>query len=401
VIVKGGSYGAQTITGGNGRTSACSFTVAPGEMVTLNGAIGFDRAEQVSVDGGGGINGVGARLKTAAMGAANVAVPNNQFAGNISGSRNVTLQGADFGGWLVIDSQNATVRNNDIGPCDSYDSRDFSGAYCDNGSVEYCEAAEIGCAGYNQGHLIEGNRIHDFGCDDSFYNGTGSDDCHWECMYVSYPKDLTIRGNTFVNCANGGNIFNTFSNGGGSFTADYGFTNYTIENNVFTQSCSNSSAPCGGRLDFAFGISGHCNIYSGADLTNVKIRNNTFLGGSGMDLSGGCTQGNPGVSISGNIRNGQSLACGTGWATPPAISRETFYNGGATCGAGSQNLGSSAAALDPFVITNSNAAPDAHLKGATGALDGSVPTTMGCPASDVDAQSRPTTGGCDAGADER
>ena len=58
-------------------------------------------------------------------------------------------------------------------------------------------------------------------------------------MYVSYPRNLTIRGNVFRNCANGGNIFHTFSNGGGSFTADFGFVNYTVENNVFEQSCNN------------------------------------------------------------------------------------------------------------------------------------------------------------------
>ena len=46
----------------------------------------------------------------------------------------------------------------------------------------------------------------------------------------------------FRNCANGGNIFHTFSNGGGSFTADFGFRNYTVENNVFEQSCNNRSA---------------------------------------------------------------------------------------------------------------------------------------------------------------
>jgi len=155
-------------------------------------------------------------------------------------------------------------------------------------------------------------------------------------------------------------------------------------------------------VDFAFGMSGQCGIYSGADLTNVKIRSNTFLGGSGTDLSGGCTQGSPGVTISGNVRNGQSSACGTGWASPPAISREVFYNGGATCGTGSQNLGAGATALSPFVASHSNTAPDAHLTGGAGRLDGAVPATSGgCPTKDIDTQDRPIEGSCDAGADER
>ena len=404
MIIKGGSYGAQTISGGNGRTSKCTFTVAPGETATLNGAIGFDGAQQVSLDGGGGRQGAGARLKTALMGSANSFVPSNQFAGSVAGgSRNVTLQGADFGGWLIIDSQNVTYRNNDIGPCNSYDGQDPGAggqAYCDNGSIEYCETTELQCAGYNQGHLIEGNLIHDFNCDDSFFNGVGSDDCHWECMYVSYAKDTTVRGNVFRNCANGGNIFHTFSNGGGSFSADFGYVNYTIENNVFEQSCNNQSAPCGGRLDGASGF-GHCNIYGGGpDLTNVKIRFNTFIGGSSFNLDIPCTQasGN-GLQLVGNLMKRTSVSCGVGWS--PELADYNVYSGSGTCGTNARNVG---ADLNPVIVSDTNGG-NALLRGAAGSTsaDGYVPTSVrgGCPATDIDGQTRPTSGCCDAGADER
>jgi hypothetical protein len=401
VIVRGGTYGGQTISGGNGRSGLCSIVMAAGETATLNGAINFDGAQQVSVDGGGGRQGAGARLKTAQMGSANAMVPTNQFSGNVSdGSRNVVLQGADFGGWLVSDSQNVTVRNNDIGPCNSFDGQDpgaSGNAYCDNGSIEYCETTELQCAGYNEGHLIEGNRIHDFNCDDSFFNGVGSDDCHWECMYVSYPRNTTVRGNVFANCANGGNIFHTFSNGGGSFTADYGYVNYTVENNVFEQACNNRSAPCGGRLDGASGF-GHCNIYGGGpDLTNVKIRFNTFVGGSTFNLDIACNQaaGN-GLQIVGNLMKRTSVTCGVGWS--PEYAAYNVYSGSGTCGSNAINVGPN---LSGVIVSDTDNG-DAHLKAGATAADGYVPTSVrgGCPATDLEGQSR-GSGSCDAGADER
>ena len=128
VIVKGGGYPSQLITGGNGRTSKCLITIAAGETATVNGQIEFENAQQVGLNGGGGRNGAGARLRTARMGSSNSLVPDNQFGGIVSeGSRNVTLEGADFGGWLVSDSLNATIRNNDIGPCNSFDGQDPGG----------------------------------------------------------------------------------------------------------------------------------------------------------------------------------------------------------------------------------------------------------------------------------
>jgi hypothetical protein len=337
----------------------------------------------------------------------------NQYQASVTGggtaggqSSHVTLEGADFGGWMIENSTAVTFRDNDIGPCDAIDA-DAGGLNCDNGSVEYCEAGlamgnDRTCDGYNEGHVVEGNLIHDFGADRSFYSGGGSNEPHWECMYVSYPRDLTIRGNTFKNCSNGGNIFFTFANGAGTFTADYGYTGVLIENNVFTQTCTNSAPPCGGRADFAFGISGHCEIFPGPDLTDVRIQFNTFLAGSGFDMSGGCTQGTPGVTLRGNVRLGTAAAsaCGSegAWAVEPDTADETFYGGPVTCGTGSQRLGRDRRRLDKLVASNSNESPDAHLVGPRGRLDGFV--TEGCPKRDIDGAARPATR-CDAGADER
>jgi hypothetical protein len=207
-----------------------------------------------------------------------------------------------------------------------------------------------------------------------------------------------VRANTFIGCANGGNIFHTFSNGGGSFTADFGFVNYTVENNVFTQSCNNRPpGPCGGRLDGASGF-GHCNIYSGADFTNVRIRFNTFLGGSGFDMAIPCQPAVGGVTLVGNLRNGSSAACSTGWSTPPVMRYELYHTFGALCsGLGNLNIGG----LLTFVANNSNTAPDPHLTGLINLAENRVPVSAGCPLHDIDGQPRPVSGFCDAGADER
>jgi hypothetical protein len=333
----------------------------------------------------------------------NTLTPNNKRAIWVTnGSEDVVIENVRYGAFGIVDSRRVTIRDSDFGPCDSHDGQDPGAAGqegCTNGPIQYCEIQEIGCTGYNEGHLIEGNTIHDYGCDDSFFNGVGSDDCHHECMYVSYASSLTVRANIFRNCANGGNIFHTFSNGGGSFTADFGYRNYLIENNIFEQACNNRSAPCGGRLDGASGI-GHCNIYGGTDLTNFKLRFNTFIGGSTFNLDSPCSQaaGN-GLQIVGNLMKRTAPTCGVNW-TPEYVTHN-IYSGSFTCGQNATNVG---ADLSAVIVSDTNGG-DPHLRGAPGSTvaDNYVPATVrgGCPATDIDGQPRPSTGSCDAGADER
>lgn len=419
ILMDGGTYGAQSITGSNSRSSMATISVVDGETVTLTGSIGIQGAAWITVNGGGTLHGENARIVTGDAGGTGspggVAETENQASGTIGDSDNVALIGIDFGGWAVEDSTNATVKWNDIGPCHSSDGSGTNAGSpnCDNGSIEYCESGLGTCRGYNTGHLIEGNYLHDFGCDQNFYNGSGSDDCHWECMYVSYAKDTTIRNNVFVNCANGGNLFNTFSNGDGMppWPADYGYTNYLIENNVFTSSCNNSSAPCGGRTGEASGV-GHCGIYSGDDFTNTIIRFNTFIDANfglpcygGFGTQGGFIDTSADFQFIGNVSDfpGSAETCGNDWddhtgGAPMTVNYNIYYTGTFTCGTNGANVGAS---ITGMIVANSLTAPDAHLTGASNTLDEFVPASL-CPATDFEGDARDTSSGsCDAGADER
>jgi hypothetical protein len=396
VLVKGGTYPAaqQSINGSNNRGGHCTIEVSSGETALMK-KLALSGVRWLTLRG----------IESLTMGSDNPLTPENKRALWITGgSEEVVVDSVKYGGFGIADSRRVTIRNSDFGPCHSFDTADAGASgydRCPNGPVQYCEAAELGCSGYNEGHLIEGNTIHDFGCDESFFNGQGSDDCHHECMYVSYASNMTVRGNIFRNCANGGNIFQTFSNGGGSFTGDFGYRNYTIENNVFTQSCNNTSAPCGGRLDHAIGF-GHCNMFSGTDLTNVKVRFNTFIGGSMFDLAIACSQapGN-GMTVVGNVLKRTSTSCGSNGGTVPEVFSHNVWSGGGTCGSNAVNVG---ADLNSVIVSDSNNG-DARLRGAAGstAADNFVPATVrgGCPATDIEGRPRPTTGSCDAGAYER
>jgi pectate lyase len=401
VFVKGGNYASvhQSISGGAGRTSMCTIQEAPNETARMK-RLNLSGVQWLTVRG---VESLTMDCSNGGISCAdNTFTPENRRAINVSqGSQNVVVDQVKYGGFNITDSRNVTIRNSELGPCNSWDTSNGGGGGregCPNGPIQYCDTA-IGCSGYNEGHLIERNVFFDYGCDATFFDGVGSDDCHHECMYVSYASDLTVRGNVFRGCANGGNIFHTFSNGGGLFTAHYGYRNYTVENNIFEQSCNNRSSPCGGRLDAASGI-GHCNIYPGADLTNVKIRFNTFIGGSMFSLDVPCTQtaGN-GLQIIGNLMKRTSTSCGVGWS--PELMTHNIWSGTGTCGTNATNVGTT---LGSVIVSDANGG-DGHLRGAPGSTvaDNYVPATVrgGCPASDIDGQPRPTTGFCDAGADER
>ena len=135
-------------------------------------------------------------------------------------------------------------------------------------------------------------------------------------------------------------------------------------------------------------------------MTNVKIRFNTFVGGSTFEMDNVCSQaaGN-GVQMVGNLMERTSPTCGIGWT--PELVAHNIYSGNGTCGSSTLNVGATLGT----VITSDVNGGNADLRGAIGSTvaDGFVPASVrgGCPVRDIDGQLRPTTGGCDAGADER
>lgn len=428
IVAQGGTYGAQTITGSNGRTARATISIVTGETMTVNGQLAIEGVNYLTIDGGGSLFGENSRLVTSEMGTG--ATPTSQYQAYIATTNEVTLQGADFGGWQLRGTTNTSVINNDIGPCNNYDYLDESSPGCTNGKITNCTinftAGSCPAIELNADWLVQGNRIHDFGCDYSFYNGTGieggssPDACHWECMYLSYIDGGTIRGNIFTNCANGGDVFTTFSNGAGEFTGGHGHRDYLVENNVFDVACSNNlgSVPmseaqynsasgsagngCGGRNGESTGF--RCDIYNGGtDLTNVTFRFNTFIGGGHVgfldasDSANDCTSS--ALYIYGNIM-GWGSTCGAGSVSgSPSITYNLIY-GAFACG-----TNATVVANLTGIITNNTAGStgDATLVSGSTAAENLVPTSTlnGCSSTDIIGVTRPQDAGfCDAGAYE-
>ena len=134
-------------------------------------------------------------------------------------------------------------------------------------------------------------------------------------------------------------------------------------------------------------------------MTNVKIRFNTFIGGSTFELDNVCSQaaGN-GLQIVGNLMERTSPPAES--AGPPNSSPTTSTPATAPAA----RTRPTSAPTSATIVSDTNGG-NGHLRGAVGSTtaDGYVPPTVrgGCPATDIDGQRRPTTGTCDAGADER
>ena len=241
IEVAAGVYPGQTITE-VASLSACSanvtFQPASGASVTLDylvfgfcqGCWASNAADRVTVKG--------------------MTVTGNV---NVWGDAdNVVIDGIAGGSFLVQGASNVTVRNSDFGPCPS--------------SPEVCSRFFI-LDGRNAGEppttniLIENNTIHD-------YLLTREGD-HWECIFATGGTRVTIRGNRFDNCqtyaiALGENGYSEFDG-------------WVIENNWFGRTC------CFGTSDRASAIK----FGEKSEISDIVIRNNTFLRGQGVVVEDG------------------------------------------------------------------------------------------------------------------
>jgi hypothetical protein len=146
-----------------------------------------------------------------------------------------TIDGVDLNGaGMFLRSTNVTVRNSTFRNGVSLDAIQISSA---------------------KNALIEHNTVQD-------YNQSGTTGYHADCIQIFDSTGVTLRGNNLRNCYNSAIIFSPGQN--------KGISNVLIESN-FVQGCLVKSASCnnGNDLDIRY-----------SSVTNVTVRNNTFLTGT-------------------------------------------------------------------------------------------------------------------------
>lgn len=352
VLIKEGVYGDQAVGGSNARTAPCTMAAADARPPRF-GTVSLRGVDHVTLRG----------IATTTFADANPLIPDSQRDVRIENASHVVVEDSDFGGFAVTNANGDVVlRRNDIGPCARFD-RGNPGAkrlpFCANGRINAHPQITSGIT-------IEGNRIHDFRCDDSEDDGVGADECHWEAMFVNVAKDLTIRGNRFEAVDATAMIYLTICCG-----ARHGYEDVLIENNRFGEGGTTPN-----------GISqGHCNGFRGTDLDNVVIRFNTFADTRRLATDpSGCSGA---MEVVGNIiRRDAWVPC-----DPYVRYAHNVYvmprGGGASgmCGSNPAFGGTT-------------------LAGATEAARDHVPAEIDCPPVDIDGDRRPRGPRCDAGADE-
>ena len=348
VEVAAGTYPSQTLRGVAGKAAPnVVFQPASGARVVLGG-LSFDDADFITV-----------RKMEMAYKGTNPGAGNQQGVHAGPGSSYITLEDIDAGSVSSWFADHFTVRGGDYGPCDAIASS--SPNVCGNNKQDV--STDV---------LIEGAYFHDLEYDAS------APDAHWECMYINGGKNVTIRGNRYERCA----IFDLFVTISGPDAARIGHENLTIENNWFGPATNGLGSPSRGWSSLSVAW---CQNASQPAYRNVKIRNNTFGPGAGIEKdlnseAAGCQWQN--VSVTGNI--GTYGGCTNGWSFS-----YNLWVGASKCHSTDANI----SAL-PYV----NAAGfDYHLS-AGSLAEGFVPSAL-CPATDLEGQQRGAP--CDAGSDER
>jgi len=223
--VKGGSYGDVTLSGSNGRTSACTFQTAAGESVVM------DYFNDGRFSGGD----TGADWIT-------VIGPVRAVEFTADFTNRVTVDGwtVDCNGCInvqmfhVESATNFTARNSDIS--DNYDN-----------SLIWINGSNI---------TFDHNVIHNAG----LRPGSGA---HTECIYAWAVTNLTLTRNSFHHCA----VMDVFITGSSVASGGY------VENNIFEPPCEDAACTPQG-LAFHFRNGGD----PSPNPSNWVFRNNTFIG---------------------------------------------------------------------------------------------------------------------------
>jgi hypothetical protein len=377
VLVKGGTYAAQTLTGSNSRTSNCTFRPAEGETVSLP-TMNF--ASTLEATDGPRFVLIDADMRIVATGT------DLTIRGNTSDVEIRDFDGANFNIIGALHNKsNITIRGGDWGPCLA----DDTSSNCN---------AKIDATVSNV--LIDGAYFHDLKCSDHHCldctDGTPSCDVHVECLIVFRGvTDLTIRNSKFHDCelmdvffqnAGCGGIVPGENNDGcphGTPVRDV-----LIENNWFGQAWNGQGSKSRGTSLVLDG--------NNQSLTDWLVRFNSFESGGGIAWNSDVDS-----TTYSNVRGTGNL---DGLTAPQCLAGVTYsYNvfRSSTACSGTGNVGLNAAF--PYVDGFGDATMDFHLAGGATSIDDLVPTgvTDGCPADDYDGEARPADTNCDAGADER
>jgi hypothetical protein len=373
ILIKGGTYGDQAITGDRTCGSATwtagasrgvtmvggvLFEVAPGESVTA-GEIGL-RADWVELSRGDGL-----LLKF--VGDSNV------NANSSNTTNNTIMRGVYISGDLYTNNDAGSgLRVNNFALVDS-ELGDFNGADPQQAEPVYMQTCGNGCSGDTiaQNIYFDGIDFHDISI-------PAEPDPHIEVIRIDGGSDnVHIRNSNFYDniTTNTAVIFTTWGIYGGGSGAIRP-TNIHIYNNYFNSDMENG-------VLFELGGAGAC--------VNFTIKYNTFAGGG--VFSGNCTPTN--MKIVANLGAKSTSACYG--SSGNYIKNVWQHTSNVACG------------TDTWVNGTSGSTSALGLGGTfgfdlqAGSAALQAGETTNCPATDHDGGTRPDPGAtnCDAGADER
>ncbi len=323
----------------------------------------------------------------------------------------VTLENLYLNGALSVrNAQNLTVKNVDIG--------NFS--YPDGGTQDaWGDSSRIGdytCPVNASNVVIDHVHWH------NIYRGDSSS--HAECIFIEASAAVTVENSRFDGCPVMGIFFK--NDGGVAGTSNYQ-SGVLVENNFITEPCPDYTGAAAAGVPIGGGV----NNGNAHDCGSHAIQES--------DCDNNSTNGDPATPLSWVIRFNSISPNASIWICEPqadwAATSKLYGNvagkltggtgGSSTCSAGTppSSLGNwhvaynvwtdPAAALcsatdrlssgsAEFLNVGGTLTYDYHLiPGAGPKANHLVPTSEGCPSSDIDGDPRPAAPGfCDAGADE-
>jgi hypothetical protein len=365
VEVAGGSYPPQVLTA-DGRTSGPNvvFRPASGARVRLAGLDFGSGGEAAHGPDFITVRRMETTYKATEPGAGN---QEGVFVG--PGSTHIELESMDVGSVSTWLAEHVTVRGGDIGPCQPTPNAPL---VCNNNHIDASKHV-----------LFSGVDIHDYRFDESCWSDGA--DCHWECMYINGGENVTITRSRFRGCA----IFDIFTTISGDDAARMGHRNLRIVNNWFAAPWHETASGSSQRST-AVSVAWCQNSPHGYQ--DLFIGFNSFQRNANVmvDQNPACVFDD--VRIVGNLM--MYDACQSRWTWAYNVFSTAWRTG--KCSSTDRIAGSQF----PYVRGSGDADMDYHLAGPSVA-DDLVPVSQGCPAVDFDGQSRPVSGSCDAGADER